>query len=94
MLDKGVSVDEKNNKGQTPIIITLSDETTEPMQKKVDMVKYLTKKGATIDAQTIDLAKFKCPDALTIFEHPEELPSLEQLELSLIGNFSYEGIVI
>jgi hypothetical protein len=98
LLERGASVDDTNNSGNTPLHEVLLEENTTESSKKVDAVKYLLAKSAKIDAKNVkgetplDLADHHFKEALPWLQHPESLPPLEELEISLIGDFSYAQI--
>ena len=47
LIEKGANVEEKENTGTTPLLISIQEG-------KLDVVKYLIEKGANIDAKTND----------------------------------------
>lgn len=98
LLERGASVDDTNNSGNTPLHEVLLEENTAESSKKVAAVKYLLAKEAKVDIKNakeeapLDLADHHFKEALPWLAHRETLPPLAELEISLIGDFSYAEI--
>jgi serine/threonine-protein phosphatase 6 regulatory ankyrin repeat subunit B len=100
LLDHGATVNSTSNSGDTPLHEVLSEENKHFFKedavaiskKKIDAVKYLLAHSAKTDVVNnkgetpIDLARAHFQEALPWLEHPENLPPLDQLEASLMGN--------
>ena len=88
LLSFGGDLESVNDKGETPLYCCIKRETTEPNQK-LAFVKFLIAKGANLNLETetsvVELASQYLPDAVTYLEHPETVPSIEEIEVELSG---------
>ena len=95
LFDHGASINATSNIGNTLLHEVLWEGSKADPADKLKATKYLLSKS--VNPQTpnnegktaVDLAQANFQEALPWFEHPENLPSLQQLESELIGNFSY-----
>ena len=94
LFDHGASINATSNTGNTLLHEVLWEGSKADPADKLKATKYLLSKS--VNPQTpnnegktaVDLAQANFQEALPWFEHPENLPSLQQLESELIGNFS------
>ena len=90
LLSKNVNIDMQNQEGKTSLHVLIKKSALEPNQK-LNAIKYLLANSASITLKdkeghdAMGLAKSNFPEALPWLEHPENLPSLSELETSIIG---------
>lgn len=91
LLQYGALVNDVNNDGYTPLHFLLDGQNNIESTKKLTAIKYLLKHSAAVDVKNnngktaIDLAKDNFSEALIWLEHPETLPSINEIEASIIG---------
>ena len=100
LIDKGADISMVGDMqyGNTMLHEVLWEDSKARSEDKIKAVQYLLLHKAVANIPNAkgdtahDLAERHFKEALPWLEHPENLPSLEQFELGLIGDFSYATI--
>ena len=90
LLSQGAEIHAVNMNGKTPLHVLLEKKDIN-IEQKLSAVKYLLCKSASPtlkdseEHDAIYLVQNNFPEALPFLEHPETLPTLEELEASIVG---------